>query len=268
MSLHANYQELFINSNWQWFDENIFVTRGRAKSKLGVEVEKYNFPVPMTNAGGGNCPSESLVEAYEEGDARLAATVAMTGEHWPNNLGADSVVLETYVGGANGPGVQYATTTGYYLKKYQDPAQVLSGSSASDLLHHWVVFRLAEFYLNYAECCLETGDAAAALPYINKIRKRAKLKNLDELTVDNYRRERFVELAFEGHRFFDVRRWKEGPKYFTSVKRAVFRKEADGTISKEVVTDSRVWDDKYYFFPIPQSDMNRNGGGWSQNPGW
>jgi len=93
MKLTSDYGSLFQKDNWQNSEECIFVRRIVSASNT---FEKYNFPIGLENAGGGNCPTQNLVEAYEEGDIRLEATVAQNGEQWPNNT------LETFIGGANG----------------------------------------------------------------------------------------------------------------------------------------------------------------------
>ena len=78
-----------------------------------------------------------------------------------------------------------------------------------------------------------------------------------------------MELAFEGHRFFDVRRWKEGSKYFTNIRGLRLTKNADGTFNEQVVTvQNRQWDDKMNLFPIPQSEILKSGNVLTQNPGW
>ena len=79
--------------------------------------------------------------------------------------------------------------------------------------------------------------------------------------------ERFVELAFEGHRFWDVRRWKEADKYFRNIVEMKLIKEADGNITYMRKNVSRQWDDKMYLFPIPQSERSKNPN-LTQNPGW
>ena len=79
--------------------------------------------------------------------------------------------------------------------------------------------------------------------------------------------ERFVELAFEGHRFWDVRRWKEADKYFKNIVEMKLVKEADGSITYVRKNVSRQWDDKMYLFPIPQSERSKNPN-LTQNPGW
>jgi hypothetical protein len=72
-----------------------------------------------------------------------------------------------------------------------------------------------------------------------------------------------VELAFENHRFWDVRRWKKGRQYFSSVQVA----EISPSLQLTRATVSRQWDDKYYLYPIPQSEIKKNSR-LEQNPGW
>ena len=75
------------------------------------------------------------------------------------------------------------------------------------------------------------------------------------------------ELAFEGHRFWDVRRWKEGDKHFKNIVEMKITKNGDDTYTYERKVKERSWDDKMYFFPIPQSEKSKNPN-LEQNPGW
>src|SRR5690606_1842109 len=87
---------------------------------------------------------------------------------------------------------------------------VFNGSSPAP---RWITFRLAEFYLNYAEALNEINGSAAEIEWaLRQVRERV---NMPPITYTNQedmrqkiRRERAVELAFEEHRYFDVRRWK------------------------------------------------------------
>ena len=277
MKLTSDYGSLFQKDNWQNSEECIFVRRIVSASNT---FEKYNFPIGLENAGGGNCPTQNLVEAYEEGDIRLEATVAQNGEQWPNNT------LETFIGGANGQPIAYATPTGYYLKKYVNKSLTIGASNATTERHHWVTFRLGEFYLNYAEAMLNytgggyetaSGLSMTAAQAVNVVRTRAKLANIaTDLSASQFaerlENERFVELAFEGHRFYDLRRWKKAAdaKYRT-IKTMQITKNADGTFNYNVQTDAQTrsyWDDKMYLFPIAQSEILKSGGALTQNPGW
>ena len=84
---------------------------------------------------------------------------------------------------------------------------------------------------------------------------------------EKYKKERMVELAFEGHRFWDVRRWKEADKYFTEIERMNIVSNGDGTFTYQRETVSRRWDDKMYLYPIPQTERMKNPN-LEQNPGW
>ena len=80
------------------------------------------------------------------------------------------------------------------------------------------------------------------------------------------RKERMAELAFEDHRFWDIRRWKIGEET-TKIKRVSISKAGDKYSFEYSVTADRIWDDKMYFYPIPQSEIYKNPK-LVQNPGW
>ena len=287
MKLSSDYKGLFIG-NTSWSDANAVgeIIFGRRMPTENRTFETNNFPVGISgagaNGGGGNCPTLNLVEAYEQGDNRFAQTIACNGDSWPN---ANTIPLETFIGGVNGLPTAYATPTGYYLKKYVTESVQIAGNGANTCKHVWVTFRLGEFYLNYAEALFNLAGSgyiapsgysasATAAYYINQIRKRAGLGNIAEgLSAAEfkaaYEKERFVELAFEGHRFFDVRRWKVADKYFTNIRGMEITKNADGTFTETPKTvQTRQWNDKMYLFPIPQSEILKSGGALTQNPGW
>ena len=282
MKLSNDYKGLFIG-NTSWSDAGAVgeIIFGRRMPTENRNFETYNFPVGISGAGagggGGNCPSQNLVNAYErddEGkiiDKRFAQTIACNGERWPNAMDEGSV-LQTYVGGVNGLPNAYATPTGYYLKKYVTESVQIAGNGANTCKHVWVTFRLAEFYLNYAEAYLnlanKTGFTLTATKAINTVRKRAGLADLtdDQATLEACKKERFVELAFEGHRFFDVRRWKEGEKYFKTIY--ADPKARTDLDPNNCVVQNRQWSDKMNLFPIPQSEILKSGNILTQNEGW
>lgn len=264
-------------------------------------VESHNYPVGVQGGSGGNCPTQDLVDAYEmkngkaideEGsgydaknpyknrDPRLGFTIAVNGDKWPTYSGATN--LEIFQGGLNAAPLTNATTTGYYLKKLCDGAiNMASGSTYTRSKHTYLNFRYGGALLDFAEAMFKAyGDADAkpdghtmsAREAVNQVRNRAGVK-MPAITVNGdafwakLQNERRVELAFEGHRFWDVRRWKEGPKYFSSIKRTTITKEDDGTFTYTTTTVPRMWDDKMYFFPIPQTERMKNKN-LAQNPGW
>ncbi len=114
-----------------------------------------------------------------------------------------------------------------------------------------------------------------ALEAINKVRGRsglgiALLKAEDVSSKILFRRalrkERMAELAFEDHRFWDIRRWKIGPESVT-IKRVTVTKDGNSNLFDYTSTSDRIWEDKMYFYPIPQSEMYKNRN-LIQNPGW
>lgn len=105
--------------------------------------------------------------------------------------------------------------TGFYIKKYMNMANRVVEPGYSD--QNYIDIRYAEVLLNFAEAALELGtDQTQALDAINQIRGRAgiKLLSASELTLDKVRHERKIELAFEGKRFWDIRRWRIGTDLF------------------------------------------------------
>lgn len=94
-----------------------------------------------------------------------------------------------------------------YLKESHDNmAGTESAWATSD--QDWLIFRYAEILLNYAEAAFELGRTSDALDAINQIRDRAGIALLTSIDREKIRHERKVELAFEGHRYWDVRRWR------------------------------------------------------------
>lgn len=307
MGIAKDYAGLFHADSWKTADaqKEIIFTRRNAASN---DFEKSNFPISMVNANGGNCPTQNLVDAYEttnglaiddpnntmynpqkpyeNRDSRLLQTVAVNGEKWPNYLDNDD--LQTWYGGADSRSVTYGTPTGYYLKKYVDREAKISGSPTSSKFHSWIIFRLGSVYLDYAEAMLNlTGSGYAtegeltmsAADAINKIRARAGQPDLTaglsfEDFTKKYENERFIELAFEGHRIYDVRRWMKGPQYFVNIKVMDIEKNLEtGELTFQPVMNpgwitKRSWaGDHQYLWPIPQSDILK-AGNLTQNPGW
>lgn len=107
------------------------------------------------------------------------------------------------------PNTGFTTNTGFYLRKYLD-TRIGSGNQEDGSDIWWVRFRLGEILLNAAEASYELGDEATALQYINRVRERAGFpeNSLTSLTFDKIVEERQVELAFEDHRWWDLKRWR------------------------------------------------------------
>jgi hypothetical protein len=163
--------------------------------------------------------------------------------------------------------------TGYTMLKFVDPA-VDGTNEFQD--NPWIYFRYTEVLLNYAEACIGLGQDAEARKYINKIRKRAGLPDINssgKQLEEDLRHERRIELAFEGRRFFDIRRWMIGAKAYQDVKgMTVYHKLNSDKITHTPVYKvsdvwERNWDPKFYFLPIKLKEMHRNSK-LIQNPGY
>lgn len=154
--------------------------------------------------------------------------------------------------------------SGYYLRKFIDPNVVHEYAAAGGNQEApWHFFRLGEIYLNYAEACLELGEEDEAKIYINRIRERAGMPPTTETgqaLIDRYRNERRIELVFEQHRYFDVRRWMIAPQVLDrDASGIVIEDPLSGPVEYEVsAVQERAWNNKMYFLPILQDEMNRN----------
>lgn len=101
-----------------------------------------------------------------------------------------------------------ASNTGFYLRKFVDTA-TNAGNRGQGSGVWWVYYRYAEVLLNAAEAAFELGQESTALEYINQVRERAGVAPLTALTLEDFKQERRVELAFEDHRFYDLKRWRD-----------------------------------------------------------
>ena len=103
----------------------------------------------------------------------------------------------------------FVSNTGFYVRKFLD-SKPASGQRGVGSDIWWIRYRYAEVLLNAAEAAFELGRTAEALDYINQVRERAGFgpNSLTALTMDQIRNERRVELAFEAHRLYDLKRWR------------------------------------------------------------
>ncbi len=278
--LASSYADLFKNDFQN--KEYIFVRRYAANS----DFEKSNFPVSFGGKGGTN-PSQNLVDDYEmldgtpfdwndpakaaqpfeNRDARLGATILM------NMAPFKGKKVATCPEGADASPSPNATKTGYYLRKFlNEDVNIQTGGSSSG--HVVPLFRLAEIYLNYAEALNECDPTNPDIAlYLNKVRNRASLPNVSALSQEQMRaviqHERRVELAFEEHRSWDVRRWKIASSTLGAPLMGVQieRKPLGGYTYMPVKVEQRVFQPKMYWYPIPQSEVLKLKQ-WKQNNGW
>lgn len=148
-----------------------------------------------------------VMAGYQLGNGNIISSSDASQPQDVPGLGRVQVV------GQDGPvsGLELRTQTGFYIRKYLDPT-VGSGRRGRGSDVNFIRYRYAEVLLNAAEAAAELGDYATASTYINQVRSRAGLTTPLVLTAANYFdrivHERRVELAFEGHILFDMKRWR------------------------------------------------------------
>jgi len=229
---------------------------------------------PITDAKSGYKPTDP----YYRRDKRLEFFCAVNG----SKIGTG--VVDSYVGGKDGLNSRIgATRTGYYIRKFMDPtADIISGRTVAT--HFWVHFRVAEMLLNYAEAMAQAygpytipaGFTLSGYDALKQIRDRSgittpaymKLLSTNDF-IERVKTERRVELCFEGHRFWDVRRWNEGDKYFNKpVHGMKITKSTTGAVTFEVFeVEARVFNPKMNAMPIPYTEMQKSKL-LIQNEGW
>ncbi len=281
LSINADYSSIGLSSD---SPELILARRESASNSF----EKANFPVGYTVGDGSITPSQNLVDAYEmidgspfdwndpemasnpydRRDPRLAKTIYHNGSRFRET------VIATYIGGRNGKGVPSATRTGYYLRKMVDESLDLLQNRSS--YHCWPIFRLAEIYLNGAEALNESDPSnPAVVRYLNMSRLRYGInmpevpENLsqDEMR-EAIRRERRIELAFEGHRYWDVKRWMIADKVLNTPVYGIEIENEEPLKYRRIMVERRAFSSKMNFYPIPQKVLSVASVDWPQNPLW
>jgi hypothetical protein len=171
-----------------------------------------------------------------------------------------------------GPSSHNASRTGYSFKKYTEEDKPAEGSGVNTNTNPWIIFRLAEFYLNYAEAEIALGNEEEARDAISEVRARVGMPAVTETgaeLIEKYRRERRIELMLEDHRFFDIRRWEIGPETVGVPARAV-RVLKNGALFEYDYTptadNTRQWHNKLYFLPIPATEIQKSHDVLVQNP--
>lgn len=279
------------------------------------QVEKVFLPVGFSgnnfSGNGRTNPTENFVDCFEMAngkhidesgsgydatnpyvnrDPRLDAIVFHQGTVWGRADKNEQRTIDVRFNSDADKGVDYAsamggTYTGYYLKKYVNNISCLSPTTYP---HCWIIFRYAEILLNAAEAINESEGPDAAYQYINQVRERAGMpdySNMNQAELrERIRNERRIELSFEDHRFFDLRRWKlyegvaadnEKSKPYYKQLLNIYGVSVTGTkdsptykfgLANNVAT--RVFNSpKNYYFPLPESDVKKSPK-LGQNPGW
>ncbi|RYY14676.1 MAG: RagB/SusD family nutrient uptake outer membrane protein, partial [Chitinophagaceae bacterium] len=146
----------------------------------------------------------------------------------------------------------------YVMKKMLDndiDANVQNNSNV------WIVMRYAEVLLNYAEALIALGETGTATSYINMVRNRAGLSNFTGDITAALRYERKIELVFENHRWYDIRRWKILNQALEDAKGIdITETVANGVKStewKQIPVENRNAVQKMYWLPIASDEMRK-----------
>ena len=225
-------------------------------------------------------------EPFVKKDPRLFATVFFQGDIWsngtiesydgldPNPIPDPTSIMSSPLLSYNGirsVGYQSSipvgpenTKSGFHGKKYVDGSKYRIPEWQSQT--NWIIFRLAEMYLIKAEAEFEIGNIAPAVTALNKTRERAGISLVDAATIslDKIRNERRYEFAFEGHRYWDLRRWRTAESVLNNVRfkglRTILHYETGKYyfLPYNCETFSRVFLQEHYYNPITTSRINNN----------
>lgn len=282
---HVNAYEMEDGSDFQW-------EGGDPTPTNPEEQEPDRQPVDADNPYDNRDPRFYANIQYNGADWRQRPTgtprstdpvgVIQTGRY--EMPGEDGMVsgLDTDAG----PQSWNASRTGYNLRKFVDRTVVPHQEQA---YNSWIHIRYAEVLLNKAEAHAELGETGPAQSALNEVRSRVGMPDVSASAqaqlIEEIRQEREVELAFEGHRYFDVRRWKMGEEAYQDAHGIEITGEVEGspnpdlTLGELIAQDhynyrykvvnrqEREWQDKNYFLPISNDEMNRNPN-LTQNPGY
>ncbi len=298
--LVADYASVFSN---QVSAENLFTVSFFSNTEspnLSHEADRHFRPKGDQATHGGATvsstygPTEELAGAFEMADGtpfdwavhgaspftgrepRFYATILYNGASWEGRK------LECYPGGADGfgtfqrSGCAEASVTGYYLRKWiteYDERWASSGSS-----HYWIALRYAEVLLNKAEAEAQSGSIPDALTTLNLVRSRVGLPDATASSLEEFMKvlehERIVELAGEGFRYWDLRRWRRAVDVINGSNVHGCKPSPDGSggFTYEIIDadngNVRIFKPQYYAFAIPITEMSVNLSIGEQNPGW
>lgn len=163
---------------------------------------------------GGMIKTDGEVVAYASD-----SEVGKDGKKYYSFGGESTSSFSGFFGMGRSDDANYSST-GFTIRKYLQEDKTVVGDERSSTTS-WIDMRLAEIYLNYAEAVVESdnGDAALAKKYLNALRKRAAHTDEIPLTLENVLKERRVELAFEGFRYWDLIRRREYHTLFDGSRR-------------------------------------------------
>lgn len=261
-------------------------------TKNGVPIEEDNtwdysnrYELRTTTA-----KDSQIQEGYQtpalhlDREPRFYADIAFDGSKWYMQNGLYNINSKAGENSGKKQSRMYSVT-GYYTKKLVNWNLVATPTTISVESYPWPIMRLADLYLLYAEALNETGNPSAALPYLNQIRERAGLQSVESSWThfsnnpskytsvagmrDIIRQERGIELAFEGSRFWDLRRWKTAAKILNA---PIYGWNITQTTFEEYNTRVLLFSQSFvaprdYFWPIGEYAIQINPN-LVQNTGW
>lgn len=277
-ALADSYENLFLGTEASTSVESIWCVRSGEDN----EFERNNYPIGTQGGQTGVCPSYNLVAAYEHKgivdpnnyfkglDPRFSASILKNGDSWNGRT------LQIYAGGTDDPANPNTSVTGFYLKKFLAPDLNLTNDAKT--IRNWIVFRYAEILLNYAEAMNEAYGPDAAGSYgmtarqaVNMVRERSSMFDVEaanqEQMRDAIKHERRIELAFENHRYWDLKRWMDADELNKTVQGVEYTDKNNAFIVKDVA--ARKFDaPKMFLYPIPEEEIKKAEGKLVQNEGW
>ncbi|OJU54807.1 MAG: RagB/SusD family nutrient uptake outer membrane protein, partial [Bacteroidales bacterium 45-6] len=242
----------------------------------------------------------TMDELWSDRDPRFFATVWTNGTSWAGalggTLGADKIDMHNGIMSRDGQLIDgrydsyegisavgdqlvrfkegNVTNTGFGLMKYLDPT-ANNFNWFCESTTDYLIFRYGEILLNYAEAAFELGKDGDALIAVNQIRERAGIAWLGSVSREKIRHERKVELAFENHRYWDLRRWRTavtaltrtytGIRYIYDAASGKYRVDFIDNIDGRPKTPT--FPEKNYYFPIGQGRVAANPN-LVENPGY
>lgn len=296
-SLYNNYAETFTTTGSN--SEYIFARF------YNLSARHYALEIAHGPNGyggwGGNVPLQSMVDDYEMADGtefswdnpaqaanpylnrdpRFYQTILYNGAPYRDrNVETFRSTTSGLAGGLDspqGPDNWNASKTGYYLRKFmREDLPIINPWDVAGV-QNWIYFRYGEILLNYAEAQNEaSGPDATVYDAINAIRSRAGMPDLpvglsQSEMRERIRHERRIELAFEEHRFYDVRRWKIAEVTENQPANGIYiLKNTDGTLTYTINTAlaGKSFQQKHYWLPIPRTEIQASNNQLEQNPGY
>lgn len=283
-SLDADYNKLFQSHGGN--NEVIFEVMFNGTNK-GHAFDNLFLPPSIDNGWGSQTlPTQEMVDSYEMLNGRLISELGSGYDAQNPYIDRDKrfyasivyngsvlkgkVINTAYLQADDGLFLNGRTITGYYIRKFIDETLPFSELRFGGSKTSWKELRLGEVLLNFAEAQNQiTGPNSAVYEAINRVRFiHGGLPALPgELSKEamfiRIVQERKVELAFEGHRFWDLRRWKIAEevlnnKYFHGMK--ITEENGLKKYEKIDVTNvpKQVFLPKQYLMPIPLTEMNKN----------